>query len=67
MICPECFNWSRYLIGYHQAQMTHRNFSPVFRGRILEGKEDVKTVGFCSLIAEMKRRKEENLEGAGPL
>ena len=53
--------------GYHQAQMTHRHFSPVFRGRILEVKEDVKTVGFCSLITEMKRRKEENLEAAGPL
>ena len=47
--------------------MTPRNFSPVFRGRILEGKEDVKAAGFCSLIAEMKRREEENLEGAGPL
>lgn len=45
--------------GYHQAQMTHRNFTPVFRGRILEVKEDVKTVGFHSLMAEMRRRKEE--------
>ena len=48
--------------------MTHRNFTTVFRGRILEVKEDVKTAGFRSLMAEMRRRKEgRELRAEGPL
>ena len=63
---PDSF--SPPLFGYYRAQMTHRNFTTVFRGRILEVKEDVKTAGFRSLMAEMRRRKEgRELRAEGPL